>query len=583
MKKPATGPNQPAPAVNLLMMAVILLISFFAYSNALSNGFVYDDVPTIQENYWIQDFKYIPEIFSSNVWAFYGRSGKYYRPMMHTIYTFNYHVFGPDPWGFHLVNILFHAASSILIFLIASVIVKEARPSASSSFLLSPFFAAILFATHPVHTEAVTWISGTPDVSFTAFYLLSLYLYIRSGARLGGAYALSLLSFFIATLCKEPALTLPLVLIAYDHVFREEKMPIAVRVMRYVPFLAVAGIYFAMRIHALGGFAPQTAHRELGLYDAVINVFPLLSGYLGKLLLPINLNVYHVLHPVTSILEKKAILSLVAVASFVMLTIIASKKNKALFFSLLLVIVPLLPALYIPWLGKNSFAERYLYLPSCGFVISLSLLIEWTKVKMPERIAGTTAFLAVLAGLYFAGTLMRNPAWRDEYTLWTDTVQKSPESAVAQSNLGLVLIERRQYDKAIEHIQIAEDLEPANPKFHNNLGVAYTETGATDKAIEQYEIALRLDPNNEKAHYGLGIVYSDRGQLDAALIHLQTASSLNPRDAGVQYYLGNVFLKKGLIDIAIEHFKAAATLNPSQKEFLDALAEAYDQKRSSHH
>jgi len=189
-----------------LLIIIILLISSAVYLNALGNGFVYDDTDQVLKNNWIKDIRFIPEIFSKNVWSFQADHSvtNYYRPMMHLIYMLNYHLFGFAPWGFHLVNILFHAANSVLVFLIlillanwqAGSLVSEQDSTFSSALLYSPFIAAILFATHPIHTEAVTWVAGVPELSFTFFYLLSFYFYIRSEECFNRAYTVSVISFF---------------------------------------------------------------------------------------------------------------------------------------------------------------------------------------------------------------------------------------------------------------------------------------------------------------------------------------------------------------------------------------------------
>jgi hypothetical protein len=129
----------------------------------------------------------------------------------------------------------------------------------------------------------------------------------------------------------------------------------------------------ALRFNALGGFSPQEPRIKLSTYGYIINVFPLFMQYLEKLLLPINLNAFYVLHPISSIFEPKGILSLIVTAAFVFLVIISLKKNRMVFFSLLVISLPLLPVFYIPAVGENVFTERYLYLPSFGFALLIAL------------------------------------------------------------------------------------------------------------------------------------------------------------------------------------------------------------------
>ncbi len=205
------------PAQNDLRfpLLVIIAVSMAVYANALWNGFVYDDGFLVLDNPWIKDVKFLPDIFLSEAWGFIqGEPNSYYRPMMHVIYSLDYSLFGLKPWGFHLVNIIFHAGSSVLVFLIARTLFSENKYP--SRFISIPLMAGVLFAVHPIHTEAVVWVSGVQDLSYAFFCLLSLYLYLRSDSRFNANYYLSVLAFFLGTLCKEPAITLPGLLIAYD-------------------------------------------------------------------------------------------------------------------------------------------------------------------------------------------------------------------------------------------------------------------------------------------------------------------------------------------------------------------------------
>ncbi len=558
------------------MTIEILVIAFLVYYTALYNGFVHDDEFQVVQNHWIRDIKYIPEIFSESVWKFRGiEHTSYYRPLLHIIYMANYLVFGLRPWGFHLVNVLFHVSVSILVFIIASKLLSEFQLSSSKSYLSVSFMAAALFATHPIHTEAVTWVAGLPDLSFTFFYLLSFYLYTRSREVCGIGYIFSVASFFLATLCKEPALTLPLVLIAYDYAFRKTEDRPLERLKRYVPFFVAGGVYFILRLHALEGFAPHKQHMELSTYQLVINVFPLFAQYLGKILLPVNLNAFQVMHPVPSILDIKCIMALVVTIGFFILTFINLKKNKAAFFSLLFVI-PLLPVLYIPALGENAFTERYLYLPSVGFVVLAALFIEWIKVKISKGVIGITIIFAAIVGLYAFGTIDRNTVWRDNYTLFSDTVRKSPDGAMPRNNLGCALQTRGQIDEAIEQYQIALKLKPDYAEANNNLGNAFYKKGWINKAMEQYQTTLITNPNFMRSHINIGIIYDEKGLLDDAIDQYQIALRLNPNSVDAHYSLGNAFFKKNWKNQAIEQYQIALKLNPDYYEVHYKLGMAFE-------
>ena len=562
------------------MTAAILLFSFLVYFNALYNGFVYDDEFQVVQNHWIRDIKFIPEIFSQSVWQFQGMEGantNYYRPLMHLIYMLNYFLFGLRPWGFHLVNVLFHASVSVLVFIIAARILSGLHLPSSRSYLSLSFMAAVLFATHPIHTEAVTWVAGLPDLSYTFFCLLSFYLYItyREVSKTGLFFSAA--SFFLATLCKETALTLPLILIAYDYVFRMPSDRPVERLKGYAPFFVAGGVYFVLRLHALGGFAPQKQHMELSTYQYVINVFPLFAQYLWKTLMPVNLNAYYVLHPVSSIFDMKCIVGLIVTIGFIALTYINLKKSKTAFFNLLFV-MPLLPVLYIPALGESAFAERYLYLPSVGFVVLLVMFIAWMETKIPKSAIGMPIIFIAITGVYTFGTIDRNTVWRDNYSLFSDTVRKSPDGAKPHNNLGYVLEGRGQIDEAIEQYQIALRLNPDSAEASNNLGSAFDKKGWVDRAMEQYQTTLRMHPNFSRSRISLGYVLEEKGMLEAAIEQYQIVLQLNPGSVDAHYSLGNAFFKKGWIDRAIEQYQTALKLNPDYADVHFNLGIAFEDK-----
>jgi Tfp pilus assembly protein PilF len=572
-------------AIFYFSVLTIVGLSFAAYGNTLFNGFVYDDRAQIVMNQWIKDVKYLPNIFFRNVWGFTELEGvviegisNYYRPLMHAIYMITYFIFGLKPWGFHLVNIIFHTGVSLLVFLIAIRLLKENQ---TINYFFSALIATVWFTLHPIHTEVVAWIAGIPELSFTFFYLLSFYLYMLATERdsvTKWAYSLSVASFFLATFCKEPALTLPIVLVAYDY--GSNKISLSHRSFKhlklYLPYLIAGCIYFGMRAYVLEGFAPIQGHPELSNFQLVINVFPLFIQYLQKLIMPINLNAHHILHPITSALELRGVVSFALTAAFVVCFFVVLKKNKTVFLCLVLIVIPLLPALYIPALGENTFAERYLYLPSVGFALMLAVIIARVLTKRPNSLAIILIGFFAITVLYFIGTIKRNAVWRDNYTLWIDTVKKSPNAALPHSELGIEYLERGLFDKAAEHFETAIKLEPDNPDYHSNLGLAYSKKGWIDKGISQFLIALRLDSHHINSYYNLGLSYESKGLLNMAMKCYQAALKLNPRHLKAHINLGILYGRKGMAGKAVDHFRAALAINPDDPTIHHNIANAYE-------
>jgi len=573
------------------LLAIIAAVSFAVYSNALFNGFIYDDHQQILKNTLIRDIKNVPTIFLRSIWTFEGAppTSNYYRPLVNVLYMVNYYVFGLHAWGFHLVNILFHVGNSVLVFLLVSSLHTNTpgsgqggKPASalSSPVLSAPCISGLLFAVHPIHVEAVAWIAGLADVSFAFFFLLSFYLYLRSQGGHGWEYAFSVLSFLFSLLCKEPALTLPIILVAYDWAFRRVSFRFSALTKRYAAYLAVTGLFFAVRYSVLGGFTPLKRFKQLDIFDQALNVFPLFARYLRMLFLPANLNFWPVFNPVTSLFSTNAIMSLCVTAIYIAFMVLAFRKNKTLFLALVLVLIPLLPAFYLKGLIGKPMADRYLYLPSVGYGMLLALLIPWVRARIPGATKGLLLLFAFLIGMYSGATLHRNTVWKDEYSLFADTVRKSPNSIVPHLEFGNALLAGGQFDEAIEQYHIAMSMEPLLYVIYYHLGLALAAKDRLYEAVEQYHEALRLNPNRPEIHEDLGRAYAKAGFNDAAVREFEIAVALRPGAARFNL-LGVAYARRGEIDRAIENFKTAAYLDDSQASYRQNLAAALEIKNAS--
>lgn len=562
-------------------MLITAAMAIAVYANSLYCGFVYDDSMQVVGNSWIKDSRHIQDIFSGSVWAFMGRSSDYYRPMMHLIYMLDYQLFGLKPWGFHLTNILFHAGSSVLVYLIVSRLLPAEKTASPTAIVTAPFLAALFFAVHPVHTEAVTWIGGLPDVFYTFFCLLSLYLYMPykdKGRASTGALLLSAASFFLASLCKEPALTLPIILLAYDYAYSDEKLISYQRLKKYAPYIAVSGLYFALRFNALGGFSPTDTHMQTGGHNYPLYISELFSGYLKRLLLPNGLNVLHVYHPSSSTFTLKAASSLLMAAGFLALLVYFARKSRAAFLGLTLIAVPLLPSFYIPALSQGlagAFAERYLYLPVFGFSVLLAMALEYLKGRMSKGVTAAAVLALAIAALYSVGTVNRNPVWKDDLSLWSDTVKRSPDSSEARKGLGYALFNEGRVDEAMEQYQAALRLDPGYADLHINIGSVYEAKGMPDRAVESYREAVRLSPGSAMAHYSLGHAEYALGRVDDAVDEYLTAISLDPALSVAHNNLGVAYSNRGLTDMAMEEYRLAVKYDPGSASARYNLGKAY--------
>ena len=564
--------------------AIILLAASAVYANTLPNGFVMDDFFHIHENSWIKFARFTPEIFTTSFWGVDGGKTSFYRPLIYMFFMAAYRLFGLQAWGYHLINILFHAGTSVLVFLLAERFLKSSAAQPGHFPLLLPLLAGLLFATHPIHTEPVAWVSGVIDVSYTFFFLLALILYVRTseqGRMYGPDHIFSVISFFLATLCKEPAVTLPAFLLLYDFAFPQRKTWTYYG-WKYFPFLAAAGLYFLLRINALGGFAPARVIVELTPYQCVINIPVLFSLYLEKLLLPVNLNVWHVFHPVTSLFTARGSISLLVGLAYLGISGLAFFISRRAFFCFVLILLPLLPALYIPNLSQgveNAFAERYLYLPSVGFVLLAVLLLHWLMAHKPKSVPVVIACCAGIIVFYSLVTVTRNPDWKDMRTLWTDAAEKSPESATPRAALGDDYRLKGMYEEALAQYTIILQKHPDHAGNLASIAHTYTAMNQIDKAIGYYEKALQAGPqhNVEAANIlsNLGVAYTKKGEINKAMGYFRQAAKVNPQFAQAHNNLGLALSSSGRQAEAIDAFKRAITLKPDFVEAYVNLGIAY--------
>ncbi|MDR3580391.1 MAG: tetratricopeptide repeat protein [Oryzomonas sp.] len=551
-----------------IQLLLLVMCAFAVNINTLSNNFVYDDVPQIVNNSWITNVKYIPDIFTHDAThADQMGASNYYRPLMNLIYMIEYYAFsGLKPWGFHLVNVIFHIGVTVLVFIAASLLMRDVGSTFFSPFLSAPFVSALIFTLHPIHAEVVAWVACVPELTFTFFCLLSLCFHIKSLHAFDRGHFISLAFFGIAIFCKETTVALVPILALYDSMYRADKSNLRHYVTRYAPFVLVVGIYALLRSIALGGMAPVSRHPELDTFEVILNIIPLFGQYLEKLILPINLNAFYVLHPAHSITEPTWLFSLLVVTAFSVLSYVLFHKNKSAFLGLIIITIPLLPVLYIPWSGITTFADRYLYFPSIGFAITTVSLLADMKISKDRWRTPLSMLLASILIAYSIGTIRRNRIWHDELSLWTDTVRKSPDGSHVHFSLGLALAGKGDRDAAVNEFREALRITPDFAQAHNSLGLVFAKEGNMDEAIREFQKALAIKPDDTKTHVNMGLALGEKGDQDAAIKEFYTALSIDPQSIEAHNNLGRAFIRKGALDAAIKEFQAALAINANYND-----------------
>jgi tetratricopeptide (TPR) repeat protein len=548
------------------LVGVLILLAIIPYLNTLLNGFVYDDTMQILENPYIRSFDHLKEVFGTTVWSYIGDMGgtNYYRPMMTFGYLICYQLFGPLAYGFHLTNLVLHAATVCILFFVSAELFEDRALA---------WLAAGLFALHPIHSESVAWIAAVTDLQMTLFYLLGFWCYLRVARPGGGtsqrAQLGMVLCLGLGMLSKEQALTLPALAMLYEHFYRDDRQETTwqQKVSRYGILWLAAMAYLVFRTQMLGAFAPVLQRPDLSWPQTILSAFALMGQYLGKLLWPVHLNAFYVFEKSTTFLDLRVVAGVGGLIVCAVVFALLWRRDRRVSFGILWMLATLAPVLNAQWLAANAFTERYLYLPSVGFCWMLAWVGTawwiWAKDREVAWRRAMVLVLTVLALLWVARIVTRNRDWRDDLTLYTSTLASEPNSWHIRNNLGHALWHRGDRAGAVREWRAALAIKPENDIVLSNLGVVYKEDKLFPEAIEYFERALSIDSKFTDAHLHLSETYLEMGMTESAQEHLRAAVALSPLNIRGRNLLGELHFKRGDVDRAEEQFARSVASRPN--------------------
>lgn len=595
-----------------ILIALIIVVCSAAYFNTLFFNFVCDDNSLIVDNPYIRAFKFLPLFFTHDIWniSLEAISSGYYRPLLGASFMLDYALWQTNPFGYHLTNLIFHILVTILVFLLVEMLFKN-RVIALSS--------ALLFSVHPIHTEAVSFISGRVDVLCLFFFLLSLLLFLKYYSNKKFIlYLLSLFCFFVALLVKEMALTLPLILLCIDYFFLSEKnfKGVVKNFLRlYLGFFIILAIYFLMRSFFVAWEfikTPLPIPANPSHYWRIFMAIRSLINYIRLSVFPYGLKFLYESKTANFLFAPDIILGIIVISGLMFLAINNLKKSAIVTFSIFWFFITVLPVSNIVNPGCLLFSERFLYMPSVGFCIAMSFLFYGlTKYKPKTSFLNwrkSIVFIFILLIIALARvTFERNKVWENNFTLWYETANAQPENPTAHFLLGNVYAKANIFDKAIEEYNIVLKLNPM--LFYdvfNSLGYIYNKKGLTDEAIKAYKIsvsvpgryralvynnlagiynrtgrykeaieagisALKDNPYLNAAHYNLALSYTASGLIDKAIEEYEVYLKVNPEYYGAHVDLGHLYYKKGDFQKAKLHWQAALKIAKDYQPAKDAL------------
>jgi tetratricopeptide (TPR) repeat protein len=577
---------------NILIIGVFFLLGGAIYSNTLYSPFVFDDGPSITRNPTIKDMN-----------NFFGSSTGYHkyptRYVGYITFALNYHFGGLDPFWYHVVNLLIHIANAVLLYYVLRATFRvpflQRAVSEEISRMVSTT-AGILFLVHPVQTEAVTFIVQRVTSLTAMFCLFSMLFYIKSMLLLPDFkiksylyYGLSVIFCVCAMKTKEISLVFPAVLILYECLFFDKK--IKQRVFLLLPYcvtlliIPVSLVNFNAPVEkVLADVGTITrVQTDMSRWDYLLTQISVVATYIRLLLLPIDQNldydypIYHSLFHSRVFLSAILLLSIVGIAVW---SYLRSRRGESaglrvISFGILWFFITLSVESSVMPIVDVIFEHR-LYLPSAGAFISFATAMSLVPRRWKRRtLAGA---LILVVGTLCIATYNRNETWKDDLTLWSDTVKKSPLKARPHYNLGNSYNSRGKMKEAVKEYQAAIHINPDYADAYLNLGVAYASLGVEDGAEGALKKAIQLQPSDAEAYYNLGLLYANRNLHNLAIEQYSKAISLNPDSAKIHNNFGIALAEMGRLDEAISQFQLGFRFHPEDQELRKNLEHALSLK-----
>jgi len=568
---------------NFWFISLIILVVLIAYSNTYHCSFHFDDKLSIVENPVIKNLSNFNPIINHKII----KNTRYIGLLSFAI---NYKINGLNVTGYHIVNNLIHIINAIMVYLLVLLFFKI--PLINNSKLtnekeLIALFTSLVFASHPIQTQAVTYIAQRYASLAALFYLLTVFLYLKARTMMEskskGAsffYLLSILTAVLAMKTKEISFTLPFIIAILDFIlFRNTSLK--KRSILLLPLMLTALIIPLSLLNidkpigeVLSDVSEKTkVQTSISRFEYFFTELRVIVTYIRLLFLPIGQNLDYDYPIYRTFFAPSVFLSFLLLAGlFTMalyLSITAPKRDGAFLLTgigILWFFVTLsVESSFIPIV--DVIFEHRVYLPSFGAFLALVtlvfLLLKKFSIKKKIIVSIWIVVILSLSGI----TLARNRVWKNEITLWTDVVKKSPNKARGYNGLGFALKERGEIDSAIVYFKKAIQLEPAYARARNNLANAYFEKGLTQKAIKEFENLLKLYKNYAEAYYNLGVIYERLGNQKLAENLYRTALNYKPSYPEAHNNLGLLLKRQGRYNEAIKHLYSAVTLKP---EFADA-------------
>ncbi|MDP6561413.1 MAG: tetratricopeptide repeat protein [Candidatus Peribacteraceae bacterium] len=552
---------QAAPRVskrNILLFGLAIVgLMLLVYGSILNAEFVrWDDDLLVFEN---------PAVRTMTPWSikqiFTTYDPELYIPLTLFSYQLNVLVGGLDPFVYHLTNLLLHAASALVLSGIVLLLTRKRLVAAVTG---------VLFAIHPLHTEAVAWVSARKDVLSMTFFLLSILCYLLYQDRDRRKWFHYSLAFFVcALLSKVIAITLPIVLILLDL---QKKKTVKESLLRdKIPFFVLSVIFGIIAVFGKSGQASVTTPFETVVMASRSMVF-----YLGKIFAPFNLSVIYPESGSISLGNPTFLIAAILVIAITIAAFLLRNRFRILATSWLFFLVTLGPTFPLYRKGFEGgdvyFAsDRYAYIPSIGIIVLLVVVLHHLLRRW--RHGFLVASILLIASCSWL-SYKQSRHWENSEALFTNALSLYPMAQAAHNNLGMVYYIKGDLTKAQEHFEEAITIRPLASTYAN-LGSLYRRKGDLSTALGAYQTAIKMSPSERDAYFGLGILFAQAGRISESELAYQKAIAIRPSDASTYLNLGGLYAQAGEWSAAIDQYLLALERNPYYANAYFNLGMAY--------
>ena len=550
---------------------LLLLATTIAYSPLKDSEFFdVDDDVYITENPWIQQGLNLNSIS----WAMTSFRQGVWNPLTWISFMLDYQLFGLNPAGYHLTNVLLHLGSVLLLLGVLCRMTGAFWPS---------FLVAALFALHPLNVESVAWVTERKNVLSTLFWMLSLWAYLEYLRKPVWQHYVGITGFLILGLMsKQMLVTLPCALLLLDYWplkrlgknWKEFKERLPRLVLEKLPLFAVsvgAGLLTLTAAH-FNQSLPGLNSLSLGVRLA--NALLAYALYLKKMVWPLGLGVFYP-HPGNTMSPQAVALALLVLAG-ISLGVWRGRKSSCLVVGWLWYLGTLVPVSGLIQVGAHSMADRHTYIPAIGIFI----MLIWGVAELAQALRLQTAWLKIasLCLILCLMVLTRQQVgyWKDSITLLEHTDSVTGENPTVHNILGTTFLKRNNVDAAIESFSRVLKMRPHNARGSYNMALALQAQGKIEEAAQYFARALLSNPDMVEAYNNLGIILITQERQENAITLFEAALKIDPRMQPAHGNLATVLISQGLVDEALVHLLKSLELNPYKSRTYNNLGAAMD-------